>query len=95
MGGFFATNVGHFQPLGIEGWRFAFYFVAAISLIVCGLVLKYAADPRKKVKSWIPLYTSQEASSALKTTHQSEVALRDLASSRGRSKDEPVTNHIS
>ena len=49
MGGFCATNVGHFRPLGIEGWRLAFHFVALISFICCLLVLKYAADPRRKV----------------------------------------------
>ena len=49
VGGFCATNVGHFQPLGMEGWRLAFHFVALISFICCLLVLKYAADPRRKV----------------------------------------------
>lgn len=49
LGGFFATNIGHFHPFGIEGWRFAFYFVAAISMAVCVLVLRFATDPRKKV----------------------------------------------
>ena len=51
LGGFFATNIGHFRPLGIEGWRFAFHFVAVISLVVCVLVLRFASDPRKKVNA--------------------------------------------
>lgn len=54
VGGFFATNVGHFRPLGIDGWRFAFYFVAIISIIVSCLVLRFAADPRKKVQPFLP-----------------------------------------
>ena len=49
VGGFCATNVGHFRPLGIEGWRLAFHFVALISFVCCLLVLRYAADPRRKV----------------------------------------------
>ena len=49
VGGFFGTNVGHFQPLGIEGWRLAFHMVAVISLTTAVLVFYYAADPRRKV----------------------------------------------
>ncbi len=49
LGGFFATNVGHFRFGLLEGWRLAFHFVAFIS-VLCGLlVLKLATDPRKKV----------------------------------------------
>lgn len=53
MGGFCATNLGHFKPAGVEGWRLAFQFVAIISFVCCLLVLRYAADPRKKV-GWMP-----------------------------------------
>ena len=51
MGGFFGTNVGHFQPLGIEGWRLAFHLVAVISLTTAGLVYFYGSDPRRKVRT--------------------------------------------
>ena len=60
FGGFFATNIGHFRPLGIEGWRFAFHFVAAVSLVVCVMVLRYAADPRRKVGSLARTAHSQQ-----------------------------------
>jgi predicted MFS family arabinose efflux permease len=49
FGGFFATNVGHFRFGLLDGWRLAFHFVALISLICSLMVLKFAADPRKKV----------------------------------------------
>lgn len=62
VGGFFATNVGHFKPLGIDGWRFAFYFVAIISLVVSGLVLKFAADPRKKVITFFLFFHNKNLS---------------------------------
>jgi MFS family permease len=32
-GGVFATNMGSHQPYGIDGWRFAFHCVAAVSLV--------------------------------------------------------------
>lgn len=48
FGGFFGTNVGHFQPLGMEGWRLAFHMVAIISLTTAGLVFAYGTDPRRK-----------------------------------------------
>ena len=51
VGGFFGTNVGHFQPLGMDGWRLAFHLVAAISLVTAALVFYYAADPRRKVSA--------------------------------------------
>ena len=63
MGGFFGTNVGHFQPLGMEGWRLAFHLVAAISLTTAFLVFYHATDPRRKVcthqprsaTAWLPI----------------------------------------
>ncbi|KAK9801849.1 hypothetical protein WJX73_001027 [Symbiochloris irregularis] len=48
IGGFFGTNVGHFQPLGIEGWRLAFHLMALVSLVTAALVFLHAADPRRK-----------------------------------------------
>lgn len=47
LGGLFATNVGHYAPLGIEGWRFAFLTVAAISVATGYLVSELAVDPRQ------------------------------------------------
>ncbi|GAB4813864.1 hypothetical protein N2152v2_000910 [Parachlorella kessleri] len=46
VGAFYATNVGSQTPFGIEGWRFAFHLIAAISLVTSFLVYKYAVDPR-------------------------------------------------
>ncbi|KAL4436794.1 hypothetical protein ABPG75_003933 [Micractinium tetrahymenae] len=45
-GSFFATNIGGMRPMGIEGWRFAFHLVAAISVLTAALVYKHAVDPR-------------------------------------------------
>ena len=33
LGGLFATNVGHYSPMGMEGWRFAVELVAALSMV--------------------------------------------------------------
>lgn len=50
MGGFFGTNVGSYpRLLGTEGWRLAFFFVAAISCTASALVYCFALDPRRKV----------------------------------------------
>ncbi|KAK9844419.1 hypothetical protein WJX74_002206 [Apatococcus lobatus] len=48
VGGFFATNVGASQPLGLEGWRFSFHLMAAISLVTAALIHYYASDPRPR-----------------------------------------------
>ncbi|KAK9813231.1 hypothetical protein WJX72_011069 [[Myrmecia] bisecta] len=48
LGGFFATNIGATSPAGIDGWRFAFHLMAAVSLVTAVLVLYFAADPRPK-----------------------------------------------
>lgn len=45
-GSFFATNVGGMRPLGVEGWRFAFHLVAAVSILTAMLVFRFAVDPR-------------------------------------------------
>ena len=45
-GAFYATNVGGTQLLGMEGWRFAFHAVAAVSLATSLFVYKLAVDPR-------------------------------------------------
>lgn len=46
MGGFFATSVGDSHILGVEGWRFAFFLVASISVCTGILTLFTATDPR-------------------------------------------------
>lgn len=46
VGAFFATNAGSSTFYGVEGWRFAFFLVAAISLGTGFLVLHLARDPR-------------------------------------------------
>lgn len=33
FGGLYATNIGHYSPWGMEGWRFAVESVAAISVM--------------------------------------------------------------
>ena len=47
MGGFFATSVGDSHILGVEGWRFAFFLVASISVCTGILTLFMASDPRQ------------------------------------------------
>ena len=50
VGGFFATNIGSMTPFGMEGWRFAFHLMAAVSLLTSGLVFYVATDPRPTAK---------------------------------------------
>ena len=37
-GGFFATNLGATSVAGVEGWRCAFHFIAALSVVTAALV---------------------------------------------------------
>ena len=46
-GGFFATSVGNGHPLGVEGWRFAFFLIASVSVFTGILTLLMASDPRR------------------------------------------------
>lgn len=48
-GAFFATSVGAQRPLGVEGWRFAFFTVAGISVFSGIVTLLFASDPRKVI----------------------------------------------
>ena len=57
IGGFFATNIGSMQPFGIEGWRFAFHLMAAVSLITSALVYYLATEPRPTAKVGLPVCT--------------------------------------
>ena len=50
VGGFFATNIGSTMPFGMDGWRFAFHLMAAVSLLTSGLVYYIATDPRPSAK---------------------------------------------
>jgi hypothetical protein len=45
-GALFATNVGQFRVMGLEGWRFAFLTVAAASWAIGGATWLLARDPR-------------------------------------------------
>ena len=54
MGGFFATNIGSTMPFGMDGWRFAFHLMAAVSLVTSALVLYVATDPRPTAKVHMP-----------------------------------------
>ena len=38
VGGFFATNIGSTRLWGIDGWRFAFQLLAAVSVVTSALV---------------------------------------------------------
>lgn len=46
VGGMFATNLGHFTILGMDGWRLALHIVALISILTGVVVKKYGKDPR-------------------------------------------------
>lgn len=45
LGTAFATNTGHLRVVGVEGWRFAFFTVACISILIGLLNLLFARDP--------------------------------------------------
>ena len=45
-GGFFATSIGDKHPFGIEGWRFAFFLIASVSVFTGILTAVMASDPR-------------------------------------------------
>lgn len=45
LGALYATNMGAYKPLGIEGWRFAFVTVAVLSGIAGLLNAAYVVDP--------------------------------------------------
>ena len=34
LGAIYATNIGGVRPFGVEGWRFAFFSVAMISIVI-------------------------------------------------------------
>ncbi len=46
-GGFFATSIGSQKPFGVDGWRFAFFVIAGISVCTGFLTAFMASDPRK------------------------------------------------
>lgn len=54
VGGFFATNIGSTMPFGMDGWRFAFHLMAAVSLVTSALVFYVATDPRPTAKVHVP-----------------------------------------
>ena len=54
VGGFFATNIGSTMPFGMEGWRFAFHLMAAVSIVTSALVFYVATDPRPTAKVHVP-----------------------------------------
>ena len=43
-GGLFATNVGHYSPFGIDGWRFALHVVALLSIITSNYACSKTAE---------------------------------------------------
>ncbi|CAL5221985.1 g4269 [Coccomyxa viridis] len=50
-GGFFATSISGKMPAGIEGWRFAFFVIAAIAVAAAVVTLGLGVDPRLTVRS--------------------------------------------
>jgi MFS family permease len=48
VGAFYATNISGYQPFGIQGWRFAFQFMAGLSIVTSVLLYLYAKDPREQ-----------------------------------------------
>lgn len=42
---FFCDSAGHVHVLGLEGWRFAFFTIACVSLLVGVFTLLFARDP--------------------------------------------------
>ena len=58
-GGYIATELAGIPGgvAGIEGWRFAFYLIAAIAIVLALLLLAFAREPREAsaVKSVAPL----------------------------------------
>ncbi|CAL8464814.1 g4349 [Coccomyxa elongata] len=46
LGALYATNIGAFHPLGIEGWRFAFLSVGLLSASIGILTFLFGHDPR-------------------------------------------------
>lgn len=65
VGGFFATNIGSTMPFGMEGWRFAFHLMAAVSLVTSALVFYMATDPRPTAKVHVPAAYPQGQASCL------------------------------
>ena len=58
---FFATSVGDKHPFGIEGWRFAFFLIASVSIFTGILTAVMASDPRMVGMSPWPLPFSGKA----------------------------------
>eukprot|EP00884_Botryococcus_braunii_P002021 jgi/Botrbrau1/1181/Bobra.0162s0063.2 len=63
-GAFFATNVSHYSPFGMEGWRFAFHLVAVLSICLAFLLRAFASDPRDKERDYWSSSPSPELGSA-------------------------------
>jgi predicted MFS family arabinose efflux permease len=57
-GGFFATSIGAQEPFGVDGWRFAFFTIAGISVCTGFLTLIMASDPRKVRTERITYYSA-------------------------------------
>ena len=69
VGGFFATNIGSTMPYGMEGWRFAFHLMAAVSLVTSALVFYMATDPRPTAKVHAPAASPQGEAACLATIY--------------------------
>lgn len=51
LGALYATNMGAHEPLGIDGWRFAFWSVAILSALTGLLNARFVVDPTHKSSS--------------------------------------------
>jgi len=63
LGALYATNLGGARPFGYEGWRFAFFSVAMLSIIIGAFRSLALASSRRVCSAW-SCFDSNSASSA-------------------------------
>ncbi|KAK9866373.1 hypothetical protein WJX84_011358 [Apatococcus fuscideae] len=87
VGGFFATNVGATQPLGLEGWRFSFHLMAAISVVTAFLIHYLASDPRPRASLARLIFKAPHVEDSL----QREAMLQHRGAENGSRKPAKLT----
>ncbi|CAK0787030.1 hypothetical protein CVIRNUC_010246 [Coccomyxa viridis] len=60
LGALYATNIGAFYPLGMEGWRFAFLSVGILSALIGIATFCFGSDPRFENQSQMTLVEEGE-----------------------------------
>ncbi len=68
LGGLYATNMGGKSPFGMEGWRFAFNTIAAVSVLTGAAALLYAVDPKRSALQRRASASGQGAYTSLPTS---------------------------